>query len=460
MREPLPRRKKTFLKDTISSFPLISAIFVGISFLLFEHWVTAVGIGIVAFTFTQYVESLGKKMAIKEMIAVIASFQWILGPYIAYTLDFYNYKYFMYVGQEEYMDYVVPAMAAFVLGMNILKSKYSFNFVLENFHQSIKLRRRHIYLIIFIGIFAGILSPYIPRSFAFIVFFVIQLKYVGLLYLLMVRDKSRWLMLFIIMGFTLTSSLEEGLFHNFILWSAFIFSFICIELRLSRKMKYLVLVFGMVSIVSIQSVKSDYRDIIRGGYSGSKVVLFFDMIIGSPDSFDSIQDKSFEEKANDLNVRLNQGWIISAVLSYVPRRIEFSGGETIIDAFSAALVPRFLIDKRKASVSDNFRKYTGLQLSEQTSMGISVLGEAYVNFGNYFGAVFMFAWGLVIGFILKYLMDYSIKYPSLFLWAPLVFLQVVKAETELVIVLNHAVKSVLFLTVFYILARRVLRWKI
>ncbi len=451
-----PRKRMGHIFTGLSRYSIIISGLVIIILLLFEYPVTAIGLGVVAFTFIQYVESLGNKIAIKEMIVLIASLQWILGPYIDYKLGSIHYKYFMYVSEERYMGFIVPAMISFIAGMYLFRSRYSFIYILNNFRHSLHVSKNHVYYLIIISLLSGIVSPYVPFSLSFILYFFIQLKYIGALYLLMVRDRNRWLILFFIMSLTLAGALEAGFFHNFILWSAFIFSYLCIEYKLKRMTKYLALIFGMVAIISIQSIKADYRKEV-GGYSGIKIGLFSRMIAGLPTSDQKI---TLNKRVSNLNVRLNQGWIISAVLSEVPRRVEFAKGKTIIDALVAALVPRFLFDKKIVHVRDNFIKYTGTYIGKHTSMGISIPGEAYVNFGNVFGALFMIAWGAFISLIIKFIMDNSVRNPSLFLWTPLIFLQVVKAETELIVVFNHAVKSLVFIFIFYWGAKRILRWKI
>jgi hypothetical protein len=147
-------------------------------------------------------------------------------------------------------------------------------------------------------------------------------------------------------------------------------------------------------------------------------------------------------------------------MNYVPRNRPHENGATIVDAVRDSMVPRFLVDKKRVWVSDKFMQYTGLRVGKTTSMGISVLGEAYVNFGKFGGAWFMLAWGVFTGLIFRLLIRQSEKRPTLILWAPLIFLQVVKAETELLVVLNHLVKAIVFTWAFYWFTVRVLRWQL
>ena len=81
-------------------------------------------------------------------------------------------------------------------------------------------------------------------------------------------------------------------------------------------------------------------------------------------------------------------------------------------------------------------------------MGISVAGESYINFGVFGGIIFMGAWGIFLSFIWKQLYLKSLKKPFLIFFLPLIFLQVIKAETELSSSLNHLTKTIVFIFIF------------
>ena len=94
-------------------------------------------------------------------------------------------------------------------------------------------------------------------------------------------------------------------------------------------------------------------------------------------------------------------------------------------------------------------KYTGLMLNEQTSMDIGQVGEAYANFGVTGGILFMFGWGLFLNWVLFFIQKRSVRYPDLIFWVPLMFLQVVKAETSFMTVFNHLTKTALVTWFFF-----------
>jgi hypothetical protein len=166
-----------------------------------------------------------------------------------------------------------------------------------------------------------------------------------------------------------------------------------------------------------------------------------------------------EDAVGSTVIRINQGWIISRLMQQVPSNIPYAEGQTVIDAFYASIVPRFLDPaKTVASGRENFQKFTGYELT-RTSMGISVLGEGYVNFGTTGAWLFLLCYGAFLGLGLGILYSMCRKWPTLILWFPLIFLYPVKAEAELVKVLNHFVKSGILTVGFFWFATNFLGWK-
>jgi len=248
------------------------------------------------------------------------------------------------------------------------------------------------------------------------------------------------------------------MFHNFILWSTLLFTIISMILHFKTYQKVLIISFGFFFMITLQIIKAQYREMIEFGISDTdRVEIFVDLF---SEELLSGLNMDNEENLKSVITRLNQGWIVSAIMHNVPRNEDFANGETIKVAAYSSLVPRFLDKGKKiAGGRENFIKYTGLPLTQQTSMGISVIGEAYINFGVYGGILFMFIYGMGISLLFKLFITLSITKPSLILWSPLLFLQAVKAETELVVILNHVIKSGILVLLFIYVTQRFLGWK-
>lgn len=82
---------------------------------------TAIGLGFTLYVFARFLDVLGQKIPVIELMATLASLQWILGPFIEYRREFHHYRYQMYVDEPLYMSYIVPAVLAFWIGSNLIR---------------------------------------------------------------------------------------------------------------------------------------------------------------------------------------------------------------------------------------------------------------------------------------------------------------------------------------------------
>src|SRR5690606_15706315 len=144
-------------------------------------------------------------------------------------------------------------------------------------------------------------------------------------------------------------------------------------------------------------------------YSGNKLVLFLSILEDKV-----VNEEITETDDQNVNIRLNQGWIISAIMYNVPFKEPFADGSTIAEAVSASILPRFLDkNKKRAGGQENFEKFTGLQIGSGTSMGLSIIGESYANFDVIGGIVFMGVWGLFLAWYWRGIIYFVRKYPLL-----------------------------------------------
>jgi hypothetical protein len=417
------------------------------------HIVSSIGVGLVVFLTINFLDELGKKLPIIELVLLMAGLQWIIGPLLDYRSNVSHFKYYMYVDESTYMGVVVPGMLFFVLGAFLFKKSYSFADYIEYLKYFLKQHPRFPYLLIAGGMIASFLQSGLPAGLSFIFFLLSQVKFIGLTYLLFKPESTyKWLIFIGIMLLTLLTAIKTAMFHDFFLWSILMFSFVAYNLRLSLLMRLGSVLVGIVIAFIIQSVKADFRKQVWSGRNSDPLEVFTNMAM---DRITNIGEHTSDEQLDEVNVRLNQGWIISSIIKNIPRKESFAEGETIIEAIKASILPRFLDPGKKfAGGRENFEKFTGLTLARNTSMGISLMGESYANFGKFGGTIFMGVWGVFLAICIRYVLTLSQKYPTLILWLPLIFLQVVKAETELVVVLNHFIKSSMLVLFLFWMFRR------
>jgi len=137
-------------------------------------------------------------------------------------------------------------------------------------------------------------------------------------------------------------------------------------------------------------------------------------------------------------------------MSWTPSREPFAEGETINEALRSAFMPRFLFpNKVTAGGRTYFYRFTGRQLSDTTSMGLGLVGEAYANYGIQGGILFMFIIGLFYNWFIFMIYRIANKHPTIIFFIPLIFLQVVKAETDFSVIINHLFKASIAVWMIY-----------
>ncbi|NJN28578.1 MAG: hypothetical protein HC819_22680 [Cyclobacteriaceae bacterium] len=361
--------------------------------------------------------------------------------------------------EEAYMGFVVPGVIAFSLGILIFAPRYSFTKTYEDIQKLVTEQPKLAYRLIAIGLISTYLNPYMPAAIGFVLYLTAAFQYVGLaLLLFQPHSKKKWIWFAAIMGALAVSSIVKGMFHDLILWSVLLFSYVLVQFKVNFLGKLLIILAGLAVAALIQSIKSELRSNKEEQGTGQRITLFSDLLKERIEGEELNNEEILTEMAS---VRLNQGWIISSILFNVPRYEPFADGETIMEALTSSILPRFLVPSKKvAGGRENFRQFSGLQISDGTSMGASVIGEAYANYGNYGGWIFMFIWGAFLAWGLSMMVNYGRRHPIIYVFIPLIFLQVIKAETELSVVLNHFVKSSLLVFLFLWGARNVLKWKI
>lgn len=399
--------------------------------------------GIIVYEFSK---RLDQGVPLLQLTSLLAVLQWLVGPLLNYASDLTYGRYSMYVPEEVYFRYAIPATSLYLLIMLSVGSSVRQSFLLTG------IDRRNFVLIGFllnlVAILATVLAGRFSGGLSFLFHLISQVRYVGALYFLFSLHPYRYILAAISCVHLFSRSLGEGMFHDLILWLAILFSYWFAQRKWTVSTKVTILVAVALSLFVLQSIKQEYRRQLRSGVTPFIPTLAIDYLQpgGKAWSVDSLS----------LTItRLNQGWIISSILNNVPAHEPFARGETVVEAIKVSLVPRvFWPDKKTAGGRESFRRFTGLQIGNETSMGISPLGEAYANYGVEGGILFMGVFGAFFALFYYIALWYTARHPTFFFWLPLIFYQAMKAETELSIVVNQLTKgSVVAFGIFFVLNR-------
>jgi len=423
------------------------------------YFMSAFGVCLFVFIFLKFTYDLGRKIEIRDIIAFIATAQWLLGPVLAYNVLPVHDLYYMSIPEEVYMNYVALGTFAMIVGLYIPLSK---NMIVgekqfDDVKEFLKGNSNLGYWLVAAGIIFGFAGKYAPASLGFLFLLLSNMEFVGI-FLILFGSKSayKWLIFAGVLGALVVNSALQGMFHELIMWMLFIFIILAFIVKVKMWVKVSIFTVGIFLLLFIQSIKVEYRNATWYSASNKSNGEIFQEIAGERLLNPSLIFES--EAMNIAGARLNQGWIISRIMNHIPENREFLYGETISNGIVAGILPRILLpDKAKAGGHENFERFTGTPLAKGTSMNLSVIGEAYGNYGFIGGIIFMFFLGSFYNWIIIYVIKLSKKNPTLILWLPLLFFQVIKAETDFAIVFNHLAKSAIVIWFAYSFSKNILK---
>ena len=256
--------------------------------------------------------------------------------------------------------------------------------------------------------------------------------------------------LFLVYGSIILSSLGEGMFHDLITWLIMLGAVMAIKFKPGLNLKLILSASFVFLIVIIQQVKGGYREATGKGNEAG-VETFQKVYEEGQENNTIFTFQSFVIS----NVRINQGFIITNIMQNVPAKVPFANGDELAQLLEAAFLPRFIApNKLNAGDRALFVKYSGIQIRKGTSMALSSIGDAYINFGIIGGGIFMFFLGLLYSEVLKGFYKLSKYYPLLLLFTPLVFYYPIRPDCELQTILGHLVKSCFLIFVIFLIWKK------
>ena len=406
----------------------------GISFLNF------VALMIAAYQFALLFYSFNYVIPIRYLAGSLMCLQFLVGPTFAYMgLDEYQYfKYKMQVPEWDYYSYAIPAVICFILGLNI-NSKLKGEFInKESIMNYVKAHPKMIYIFIIGGFVSSVIASFFGSEFGFVFYLLGNFKFIGAFLLIIGGVRLKPLPIIIVFGSIIASSLGSSMFHDLITWLIFLLAILAIKYQPPMPVKTAIGVGFIVLVVVIQQLKGAYRE--ANPYGGNKGNLStFGTVYTQQKNKGALFDKVSLAQSN---VRISQGFILSHIIKHIPKKEPYANGEELYKILEAAFLPRILApNKLKAGDNKLVRKYSGIQLTDDTSMSLSAPGDGYINFGLAGGCIFMFVLGGFFNFVLVKFEKISRKVPLALLFTPLVFYFPIRPDTALQTGLGHLVKA-------------------
>ena len=411
----------------------------------------SLSIALTIFFFLEFLQDLGKKIVILYLPGLMALLTWLVMPVIFYHVytkadwQAHLWAKYMPVSSDRYFGFVVPGALLFILGLRIPLGRSDINRnpqkYMDNVREYLKDKPKLGLILIGIGLASGVFDFLSPASLKQVFYLLEHLTYVGVFYVFYSPNKFKGYVSAGVIALTIAQALANGMFGELIFISSLSFILVMLGKKVSFRRKFAISIVGLFLVILTQSVKSQYR--VRSWKEGTgSDPLYFAELLG-----DKITDPSSmldKDKLFFIAVRLNQGWLVAVTMDRVPRLFPYANGETIGESVAASFVPRFLWpDKPEAGGKANLKRFWGFEI-RNFSMNIGPIGEAYANFGEQGGIIYMFFYGLFFNFMLAMTLRLAEKTPTLILWLPFLFMYTITVESDLLMTMNSVMKATLF----------------
>jgi len=397
---------------------------------------------IAAYQFMLLFYSIGFILPVRYLAGSLMCVQMLVGPAFAYNgLDEYQLGFLkMQVDEVVYFSYVIPATIMFLIGLRIkFNRNVSDEFInINQLKEYVKYNQKTMYFFIVIGFISSLVSPLFSSEIGFVFTLFGSFKFIGLFMLILGDNKLKPLSLFVVLSSIILSSLGNAMFHDLLIWLLFMGAVFSIKYKPSNYLKLSLAISFVTIAIFIQMLKGDYREATWNAGKEGDLSTFTATTKAKSD-----KNELFTfEKIKESNIRINQGFIITNIMNNVPEKENYANGTELIQILEAAILPR-VVAPNKLNAGDRifFMKWAGFPIAAGTSMGLSSMGDGYVNFGKFGGMLFMFFLGLLFSFVISIFYKHSFEYPILYLFPTLVFYYPMRADCELQTILGHLVKS-------------------
>ena len=434
---------------------------------LFHDNALTISLVLFGYLMIEFAWNMGRRINALDFMAIYALVVCLLTPAAFYYLDsieWYQGYTEMAVSSERYFEVAAPGVLALIAGFNF-PFKATLGSHLPYFEKTVEYLKDKEYVgknLFWIGMFCTLTYNFMPAALVFFVVLGSFLVYIGALYIWYSEAKGKIFYLLGMIAVPLSKTLEEGMFGELVFISIFILMFVMMKRRINFAAKLGLMLAGFIFILFIQSVKLEVRTLTWYDTEKSldyKLELYQRLAKERMENTDLLFGSEMLSGALD---RSNQGAIVAMAIQHTPASEPYANGETIFLSTLASVVPRFMWEnKPTAGGRENMIRFTGFVPVGNTSMDIGQLGDAYVNFGPWGGAIFLFFYGLFFALIYAKIFEKSeTLYPSLILWIPLFYTGVVHADTSVLVCLTHIIKVSMFVVIFIIGYEKILGQKI
>lgn len=351
--------------------------------------------------------------------------------------------YYSLIALEEYLPFSFIASQALFLGCssNAIQKRVWKN-SLTNFRSLIE--KEDIVRLVLLGLVGTFMASLNIAAISYVSYILTNFFSCALIGLALYYKKPANIYVLAGLAWNLLVAIRGGMFGALIYFIAYYL--LLYTIQQDKKVNWAMILFVGASCIwllaLLQIVKGNYREAVWTGEEAANTETFSKVVVRNV-SLSSVTDIDFYLP---VLFRLNQGFLVSAVMQKVPDAEPFAKGLTIISAIRDAFVPRFLDpEKEEAGGRQKMERFTNITLVGSTSMNIGLLGEAYANFGKVGGVFFLTLYGFILGFFERKILNFSFDQPISLVLFPIYFQILVGSGTDFLSVVNAVVKNTVFL---------------
>lgn len=404
---------------------------------------------------TRLILKIGNGSFFLELLHIYAAFSCLLMPLVGYK--YYNeistlilWVRVMPVPAEEYFAFNIPAVVAMGWGFFLFRDtspddRPFLRYLIHHLKQDVlTIKPAVILLLTGFALVAYYISGFLPESVKQLNTFLYYSLFACAFYIFFYKNFPwRWYFLAGLIGFILLDAVESGMFTIIAYMSGLILILIIADKKIELYKKLGMLFVGLALLSFIQLFKLDLRRAYKKGEEATVTDLATKVVANS-------QETELEALIYPIYQRMNQGYNIALVQKRIPQQVEFLGGEYLGLTFLSAFIPRFVWpEKPEAGGRENMKIYTGMIITTW-STNVGPFGEAYGNFGNFGGWIYIFAFSFFIRSAYTKFLDICRTSPIFFLWLPAMFFQTFYVvETDSLQAFNSLIKGAVFMYLMY-----------
>jgi len=417
-----------------------------------------IGILFTIYLFLIFVKRLNYSIPLLELFFLVICVNYIISPFLIYKffIDYANSDFeLLRIQKETYFNFVVPCILSFYSGIFLFNNKKIELVNINKSNEYFIANRPIIIYFILIGLFASVLQLFIS-NFVFKIFG--SFLYLSIFFLHLYKFKYKIFYTFLIFAILFYGAFKSTVYHEFFI-QFIIFLFFLIKLYKIRIVNiFITLIIVFFIAITLGIVKQNYREGKENLNNSFKeqVTYMGNLLNNTLPLMYEYKNLIFFNFAS----RLSLGNNVAVVLYNIPQKTDFLYGSAYIDyLWNVFFLNNFYIINndikpfgKKMGVTDIDKFYyeyaSQNDLGDVTTINLSYIETAYINFGKLGAIVICFLYGFFLKKVYNYYIILSNKYLYTQFFLFYLFSQFLIIETGLQQIFNFTIKSIIVINIF------------